>query len=91
MSHYKTFQYPKSPSDRKDYVLDWRKWLSGATISSYTVSATGATINSHSESNGIINIVVEGGTDRTDALITCQITTSNGLIATETVRLLIRD
>lgn len=92
--HINRFQFPKHPNDTKDYQIDWRRWLkNGEAIASYTISAEGVTIVSSSHSNGVITVFLSGGEDKTDAVITCQITTNGtpAKSATQSVTLLIRD
>ena len=68
----------KDPSAILDYTFTWTDWLeSTETISSHTITvAAGLTKDSDSESAGVVTIWLSGGTDGTDYLVACEITTS---------------
>ena len=64
-------KFTKDPDAIKDYHFDWRQWLAGDSIDSYTLTASpGLTVNSHS--------AVGGGTDGTTATVQCRIITAAG-------------
>lgn len=72
-------KFTKDPDAIKDYHFDWRDWLAGDSIDSYTLTASpGLTIDSHSEAGGVITLWVSGGTDGTTATIQCRIDTAEG-------------
>ena len=68
----------KDPDAILDYAFDWTDWLeAGETISSQTITvAAGITKDSDSESSGIVTIWLSGGTDGTDYIVACKITTN---------------
>ena len=72
-------RFPKDPDAVKDYHFDWRAWLAGDTIDSYTlIPSPGLTISSHSQAGGVITLWVSGGTDGTTATVQCRIVTAAG-------------
>ena len=74
------FTTPKDPSDVVPYSLDINAdILSGDSVSSHTVTAeTGLTVDSSSESAGVITGVFSGGTAGKNYDVTWQVVTTNG-------------
>ena len=72
----------KDPSAVLDYAFDWlsKNWLeSGETISNHTITADiGITVDSDSESDGVVTIWLSGGTHSIDYIVACEIETSKG-------------
>ena len=74
--------YTKDPDAVLDYAFDWNDssdpWLaSGETISSHTITAdTGITVDSDSESSGVVTVWLSGGTAGQDYDVACKIVTS---------------
>ena len=72
----------KDPDAVLDFVFDWRvkNWLeSTETISSYTIDAdTGITVDSDSETGGVVTAWLSGGTDGENYTVRCEIVTSEG-------------
>lgn len=68
---------PKDPSARRPIRFDFRPWLNaeGVTVSTYVVTVTNVTKVSDSHSDGVITVVVEGGTVGT-ASVAVEITTT---------------
>lgn len=76
-----TLQNPlKDPSAVLDYVFDWTEWLAtGETITDHTITAdTGITVDSDSESDGVVTVWLSGGTAGINYKVACLITTSAG-------------
>lgn len=70
--------YVKDPDAVLDYAFDWSAWLAdGEGIASYTITATGVTVDSDSQAAGIVTVWVSGGTAATTATLACRITTDN--------------
>jgi uncharacterized phiE125 gp8 family phage protein len=66
----------KAPGEVEDFAFDFTGLLAtGESIVSHTVTATGVTIDSESESGGIVTAVISGGTLGTPGVVTCEITT----------------
>lgn len=70
----------KGTAEQKDYSIDFTPELeTGETISSISVSATsGITVDTSSESSGIVTIWPSGGTAGEEYIITCTVETSEG-------------
>ena len=87
-----TLQNPlKDPSAVLDYAFDWKPlthgvsgatsdWLAtGETITDHTITAdTGITVDSDSESDGVVTVWLSGGTAGINYKVACLITTSAG-------------
>jgi hypothetical protein len=69
----------KDPDAVLDYGFDWSSWLDvGETISSYTIDEdTGITVDSDSESAGVITVWLSGGTAGETYAVRCEIVTSD--------------
>jgi len=90
-----TFQ--KDPSDVLEYPFDWvnhptGRWLGESeTISSHVISAdTGITVDSDSESGGIVTAWLSGGTAGTSYDVACKIVTSDGRTDERTIKILVQ-
>ena len=72
----------KDPDAVLDYAFDWSSWLDeDETIGDYTITvASGITVDSDSESSGIVTVWLSGGTAGDTYLIACAIETSDGRI-----------
>lgn len=69
---------PKDPNAVLDYTFDWQRWLqSGETISTVTVTGTNVTIDSNSETGGVVTVWLSGGTAGTEATVAVKIATSD--------------
>lgn len=74
----------KDPNAVLDYGFNWRPdtkpWLEAdETIASYIVTPdTGITVDSDSESNGVVTVWLSGGTAGENYKVACKITTSAG-------------
>jgi hypothetical protein len=71
--------FSKDPDAVLDYSFDWSAWLGGAeTISSYTIDVdTGITVDSDSESSGVVTVWLSGGSVGTTYAVRCEIVTSD--------------
>ena len=68
---------PKDPDAVTDYTFDWSSWLaSGETISSYTVTVDGVTLDSDSQTTTAVTAWLSAGTAGTLATVACKIVTS---------------
>lgn len=84
-------RFSKDPDAIKDYYFDWREWLDdGDSVDSYTVTATGVTVASHSNDSGLIAVWLSGGTVGTSASVTCRIVTTGGRTDDKTMLFQIR-
>lgn len=88
----------KDPDAVLDYSFDWATegWLAeGESISTYSISVDGVTLDSHSRSGGVVTAWVSGGTAQPGevASITCSVTTNSVPARTDnrTVYLRIRE
>lgn len=59
-----------------DYEFDWSAWLDGDTISSYSLSATGITVDSDSNTTTAVTVWVSAPSS--GATLTCHIVTAAG-------------
>jgi len=67
----------KDPNAILDYPIDWSVWLSGidATYSSHLVISTGSiVIDSSSHLNGVVTVIISGGTVGETASFTIRMT-----------------
>ena len=89
--HIKNF--PKDPQAVLDFEFDWSNWLqSGETISSHDITVpTGITLASDAESGGIVTVWLSGGTDGTNYIVACEITTSSARTDERSMRILVAD
>jgi hypothetical protein len=71
----------KDPDAVLDYAFDWSDWLdsgAGEAISSHTIDAdTGITVDSDSESSGVVTVWLSGGTAGTTYAVRCEIVTDD--------------
>ncbi len=70
--------FSKDPDAVLDYSFDWSDWLGVAeTISTKTIDAdTGITVDSSSESAGVVSVWLSGGTVGTTYAVRCEIVTN---------------
>ena len=70
----------KGVDEQKDYSIDFTPELeTGETIAVLEVTATsGITVDTYSESAGIVTIWLSGGTGGEEYIITCTVETSEG-------------
>ena len=84
--------YKKDPDAVLDFAFDWtiENWLeSSETISSHTITVpAGITLDTDSESTGLVTVWPSGGTHSIDYIVACKIVTSLG--RTEERSILIR-
>lgn len=88
MTHY------KDPAERLDYVIDWSEWLqeSSDTIASAVCTYSGVTeYVAPIVTTTAVRIWVHGGTARTNASVTCTVTTAAGRIGERTIGIRVRD
>jgi len=67
----------KDPNAILDYPIDWNSWLAGisATYSIHAVSKTGSIIiDSDSHLNGVVTVIISGGTVGETASFTIRMT-----------------
>ena len=85
--------YTKDPEAVLDYAFDWSSWLAdGETITTPTVTAeTGLTLDSSSESGGVVTAWVSGGTAGNNYSLECKIVTSAGRTDERRISLLVRE
>jgi hypothetical protein len=68
----------KDPNATLDYQLDWSSWLAtGESISTVTVTVTGATLVSNSNTATTVTAWISGGTVGEQVRIQYRITTNN--------------
>lgn len=85
--------FNKDPDAVLDFAFDWTAWLSdGETISSHViVEQTGITVDSDSESNGVVTVWLSGGTEGETYSLTCSITTSQARQDDRTIFILVEE
>lgn len=87
--------FTKDPSAVLDYAFDWSTWLdsdNSETISSHTVTAeTGITLDSDSESDGVVTAWMSAGTAGKNYTVTCKIVTSAGRTDERSITILCRN
>lgn len=84
----------KDPDERLDFAFDFAAQFLAAdeTITSFAVTVpAGLTLDSDSETNGIVTIWLTGGTVDTTYPILCRVTTSTGRIKDEVRYVRVRD
>ncbi len=75
----------KSPSDVLDYTFNWSDWLNtGDSIASCTFTINGgdnalSIVGDYNDDSKCV-VVLSGGTSNTGYLISCSITTEDGLV-----------
>lgn len=71
---------PKDPAAVLDYEFNWDTWLGmSEIISSHVITGdAGITVDSSSESSGIVTIWLSGGTVGNNYAVACKITTNEG-------------
>lgn len=84
-------QYIKDPDAVLDYQFDWTTWLNGDTISSYTVTVDGVTLDSDSNTTTAVTAWVSGGTAGAVATVACEIVTAGGRTDERTIKLVIQN
>jgi hypothetical protein len=83
---------PKDPDAVVDYAFDWSSWLaSGETVSSYTVTVNGVTLDSDSQTTTAVTAWLSGGTAGTLATVACKIVTSDSRTDERTINVKIRE
>lgn len=86
--------YSKDPSAELDFGFKWTDWLEdGESIASHTITVTsgGVTVDSSSESNGIVTVWLSGGTEGRLAKVVCEVVTSEGRRDQRTMPISIND
>lgn len=82
----------KDPDAVVDYSFDWSSWLaSGETISSYTVTVNGVTLDSDSQTTTAVTAWLSGGTADTIATVACKVTTTASRTDERTISVKIRE
>jgi hypothetical protein len=79
----------KDPGATLDYLWDWSAWLAAVsdTISSVSVTSSGATVGTVSHAAGVVTARISGGTEGTTVPVACQITTTGARIDERTIYL----
>lgn len=80
--------FRKDPDAVLDYPFDWATdWLADSeTISTHTVTATtGITVDSDSETGGVVTVWLSGGEAGTTYTVACKIVTNQGRIDERTI------
>ena len=82
-------QFTKDPDAVLDFAFDWSSWLATSeTISSHTVTVeAGITLDSDSESSGIVTAWLSGGTANTVYDVACKIVTSASRTDERTIKI----
>lgn len=85
--------YQKDPEAVLDWQFDWSSWLADAeTISSHTVTApAGLTLDSSTESGGVVTAWLSGGTDGERYTVECLITTTAGRTDERSITVAVRE
>jgi len=85
--------FSKDPNEVLDYQIDWEDWLNTDTIltSSWSISPTGLTEDSDSNSDTTATIWVSGGTEGEIYTLTNQITTDGGRTAERSIVIYLTD
>jgi hypothetical protein len=65
----------KDPAADLDYSWDWSRWLNGADIALFRVTAKGCTIEQFSMTGDVVTAQVSGGRIGVEAWIRCEIVT----------------
>jgi hypothetical protein len=83
----------KDPDAVLDYHFNWSDWLaSGETINSKVIAvATGITLDTSSELNGVVTVWLSGGTDGETYTVACKITTTAGRTDERTMEIIVKD
>ena len=83
----------KDPHAVLDFPFNWSAWLIGAdTISAHVITAdVGITVDSDSESAGIVTVWLSGGTVGTIYNIACWIHTAAGRKDERTIQIMVED
>jgi hypothetical protein len=79
-----------------DFAFDWSSWLgAGEHITAHTITApAGLTVQSHSETGGIVTVWLTGGVVPAVArlyLVTCHVTTNEGRQDDRSIRVDVRN
>ena len=86
------YDFLKDPDAVLDYAFDWSSWLaSGETISTKTLTGSGVTVDSSSESEGVVTAWISGGTAGQTATVACKIVTSASRTDERTIKLKIQE
>ena len=86
------YDFLKDPDAVLDYAFDWSSWLaSGETISTETLTGSGVTVDSSSESDGVVTAWISGGTAGQTATVACKIVTSASRTDERTIKLKIQE
>ena len=86
------YDFLKDPEAVLDYAFDWSSWLaSGETISTETLTGSGVTVDSSSESDGVVTAWISGGTAGQTATVACKIVTSASRTDERTIKLKIQE
>lgn len=81
----------KDPQAVLDYTFDWSVWLGTDTIASKTLTVTGATLNSSSNTTTAVTAWIAGGVAGYDVFVLCQIVTAGGRTDERTLRLKVQN
>jgi hypothetical protein len=70
----------KDPDAVLDYAFDWAdEWLEDDTIASYSINVpTGITVDSDSDTAGVVTVWLSGGTAGESYTVTCRVVTDAG-------------
>lgn len=84
-------QFIKDPDAILDYQFDWATWLDSDTISSYTITVNGVTLDSDSNTDTAVTAWISAGTAGAVATVACEIVTAGGRTDERTIKLLIEN
>lgn len=73
-------RFALDPGARKDFAVDWTRWLSlGELITTTVVTAeSGVTVDDFSEADGIVTVWLQDGVLNKTPAVTCRVTTDSG-------------
>jgi len=83
----------KDPEAVLDFGFSWASWLADAeTISDHTITVPdGITLDSSSESDGVVTAWLSGGTAGTNYSVECLIVTTAGRTDERSIRVYVRE
>ena len=76
-----------APGDKRAYGLDWEDELNGQTIVSAVWTATGLTKSIEVVSGTSTQLYLSGGSDGTDYVVVCAVTTDTGEVMSRSILL----
>lgn len=76
-------KFTKQPSERQDYDIDYRAWLTQCADTAVSYSAdveSGMTLNHSTLVDGVVKVWLSGGTSGSRYKVTVSITTAGGRV-----------